>query len=42
MMTDYGVLKPLVESSGVIVDVGLAITGALVRKGALRPAGPDA
>jgi outer membrane protein OmpA-like peptidoglycan-associated protein len=39
-MTDYGVLKPLVESAGVIVNVGLAITGLLFGKAAFDPPVP--
>jgi flagellar motor protein MotB len=40
MMTDYGVLKPLVESAGVIVNVGLAIAGLLFGKAGFDPPVP--
>jgi flagellar motor protein MotB len=40
MMPDYSVLKPLVESAGVIVNVGLAITGLLFGKAAFDPPVP--
>jgi flagellar motor protein MotB len=39
-MTDYGVLKPLVESAGVIVNVGLAIAGLLFGKAGFDPPVP--
>jgi hypothetical protein len=40
MMADYGVLKPLVESAGVIVNVGLAIAGLLFGKAGFDPPVP--
>jgi hypothetical protein len=39
-MTDYGVLKPLVEAAGVIVNVGLAIAGLLFGKVGFDPPVP--
>jgi outer membrane protein OmpA-like peptidoglycan-associated protein len=40
MMTDYGALKPLIESAGVIVNVGLAIVGLLFGKAGFDPPVP--
>jgi len=39
-MMDYGVLKPLIESAGVIVNVGLAIAGLLFGKAGFDPPVP--
>jgi flagellar motor protein MotB len=39
-MADYGVLKPVVESAGVIVNVGLAIAGLLFGKAGFDPPVP--
>ncbi|MCU1326018.1 MAG: outer membrane protein/peptidoglycan-associated protein [Bryobacterales bacterium] len=36
-MTDYGVLQPLAENAGVIVNVGLAIAGLLFGKAGFDP-----
>jgi len=40
MLTDYGVLKPLIESAGVIVNVGLAMAGFLFGKAGFDPPVP--
>jgi flagellar motor protein MotB len=40
MTTDHGVLKPLVEAAGVIVNVGLAIVGLLFGKAGFDPPVP--
>jgi flagellar motor protein MotB len=39
-MADYGVLKPLVESAGVIVNIGLAIAGFFFGKAGFDPPVP--